>query len=336
MEKILSKKEKSNKCVEINNTTKNVSVVSKHTELLYPNVNPEIKEELQKKSLQYEYNRLQEYNKKFRPEHYEGWDEKQRLAQLILYKMNESFKLEYWCKMPRWNSVQAIALVNNYNPTNLRSQSWNIVQKAYHNVFLPEFTNDLNLLERCILHNEISHVVQKNFLEANDFYFSPISFVEWAKIKDINLPKGFEEAVYKYHPEWIDWQSKYNEAQEEIEKLKNTLLIVPKQLSYVATTNVTNYECPDLNGSVHKNPEEEFLSKKRASVYDKIIASLAILKFRVLEDLNGSHIDSLTQKNIEKFAHGFKPLDRKTLTLYLKAPRELLKLESTAQKKLHE
>jgi hypothetical protein len=158
----------------------------------------------------------------------------------------------------------------------------------------------------------------------------------WAKARDIDFPKELEEAIKQFTKPTIDWESKYNEAQEEIEKLKNTLLIVPKQLSYVATTNVTNYECPDLNGSVHKNPEEEFLSKKRASVYDKIIASLAILKFRVLEDLNGSHIDSLTQKNIEKFAHGFKPLDRKTLTLYLKAPRELLKLESTAQKKLHE
>lgn len=262
-----------------------------------------------------------------------------QIIQESLVNLRRPIAWTYWGIRSRWNLMETVALLTNHGVREISYVRWRMVEKHLENNEYTNYRNCeklLNLLDEDAALEVIDSFSIPTNPRALDICFKPLDVLTWAKLRDIDFPKELEEAIKQFTKPTIDWESKYNEAQEEIKKLKNTLLIVPKQLSYVATTNVTNYECPDVNGSVYKNPKEEFLSKKRASVYDKIIASLAILKFPALDELNGSRIDSLTENNIKKFEKYFKPLSRKTLTRYLENPRELLKLESTAQKKLHE
>jgi len=261
----------------------------------------------------------------------------EQMIQESLVNLRRPIDWKFWGIKSRWTLMEAAALMSNHGPRDISYTRWRMIEKHLEN---NEYINYrkcerlLNLLDE----DSVLKVIDSSSIPINpqalDICFKPLDVLMWAKARDIDFPEELEQKIKQIAKSTIDWESKYHEAQEEIEKLKNRLLIFPKQLSDVAITNVTNYECPDINGSVYKNPQEDdVLSKKRAGVYDRIIATLAILKFPVLNDLNGSHIDSLTERNIEKFMYGFKPLDRKTLTHYLKNPRKLLQLEATEQKK---
>lgn len=254
----------------------------------------------------------------------------EQMIQESLVNLRRPIDWKIWGIKSRWTLMEAAALMTNHGVREISYVRWRMVEKHLENNEYINYRNCerlLNLLDEDSVLKVIDSFSIPTNPQALDICFKPLDVLTWAKARDIDFPEELEQKIKQLAKDTIDWESKYNEAQEEIEKLKNRLLIASKQ-------NVTNYECPDINGSVYKNPEEnDVLSKKRASVYDRIIATLAILKFPVLSDLNGSHIDSLTERNIEKFMYGFKPLDRKTLTRYLKNPRKLLQLEATEQKK---
>ena len=204
----------------------------------------------------------------------------EQMIQASLVNLRRPIDYKFWGVKSKWTLMEAAALMSNQGPREISYIKWRMVENYLENNEYVNYRNCerlLNLLDEDSVLKVIDSCSIPTNPQALDICFKPLDVLTWAKARDIDFPEELEQKIKQISKPTIDWESKYNEAQEEIEKLKNTLLIVPKQLSYVATTNVTNYECPDVNGSICKNPEEEFLSKKRASVYDRIIASLAIV-----------------------------------------------------------
>lgn len=260
----------------------------------------------------------------------------EQMIQASLVNLRRPIDYKFWGVKSKWTLMEAAALMSNQGPREISYVKWRMVEDYLENNEYVNYRNCerlLNLLDEDSVLKVIDSCSIPTNPQALDICFKPLDVLTWAKARDIDFPEELEQKIKQIAKPTIDWENKYNEAQEEIKKLKNTLLIAPKQLNYDRSdvNNNTSFNLGYLHNE-YKNPEEEVLSKKRAIVYDRIIASLAILKFPVLSDLNGSHIDSLTENNIEKFSKYFKPVSRKTLTRYLENPRKLLQLEPTEQK----
>lgn len=136
----------------------------------------------------------------------------------------------YWAKMSYWTMEETLALLFGKRPTMVNWDKINHYKDK--SPFAKEYGKIRELILRAISTNELTHEDARNkygeiIVGAK---IKPIDFINFAKLKSIQLPEMLEKKIREQSERNQDWEALYKENCGEIENLKEQVQKLQKNL----------------------------------------------------------------------------------------------------------
>ena len=149
----------------------------------------------------------------------------------------------------------------------ISDEDYFIKQSVYLNL-ITEYNNIEHLIRTAIDNNIVlsNHNTNDNSFEKTNV--RPIDFIKWAETKEsINLPQKLVDKV-KSRSQLVDYQTKYQELERELEKTQNENLILKKQNIEKENKRVINTLYKMLCGIIkkHYHSEKDRVSQLKTSI----------------------------------------------------------------------
>lgn len=224
-------------------------------------------------------------------------------------------QLKYWCKYSVWDIHQAVTLSLERDPEIFTLQDWETA-KDINLPFIQKFKQRKKLLEHNMGNDNtlkldgdvlVGYGALKGYKEFPDIV--PLSFINWARVKKIELPTDMEKLVKEYNPDYIDWEARYKKLESKIEELETKNIKLTQEINSVPNAKrLTSWQKGFIGMLVIKYGYERLLANfgnicNKTKINDKINLTYAKIK----DDLNcqGIILDDGTIKSLIEESIGY-------------------------------